>query len=464
MSYSISHDPEVSGKMIINQAIFLALSCSCVSVCPDSDLLFSVIFINYYIFSLLFIWRGNGQRVSPYILFFMTMGLFLGGKFWGYLIDTDKDLFTLDWFAEIDLVYEKKQRLMYYLLSMMGLMNIGYLSRYSRADIDLDEPEVDETFEYRLHIVLRNAMFIIAPLVLIAVYLSFREVSNLGYTVLYEQQDGEYSSFSGLANILMMIALGLVYGYNLNSLKKYYLGLYIIYSIFNILMGARGSFGAMLLFLLLIYSQSHKITGKKLLLFLGSAVFILIIVFSFSARAMEADLMRLGYDSTTDVLVEFISSQGISLMVFDASQLIDSYPALAYVQSIVPGSSFICHLLTGDTIDATDNNFANFMCYSLNPALYKLGFGLGWSIMSDLYLFGFKSFLGFAVLSLIFGGFIGYMEIDSSKSLSMRSIMFATTMALLMLPRSSMNSYITLIIYCVVVIAILKFFLKTEDL
>ena len=338
--------------MIINQAIFLALSCSCVSVCPDSDLLFSVIFIIYYIFSLLFIWRGNGQRVSPYILFFMTMGLFLGGKFWGYLIDTDKDLFTLDWFAEIDLVYEKKQRLMYYLLSMMGLMNIGYLSRYSRADIDCDEPEVDETFEYRLHIVLRNAMFIIAPLVLIAVYLSFREVSNLGYTVLYEQQDGKYSSFSGFANILMMIGLGLVYGYNLNSLKKYYLGLYIIYSIFNILMGARGSFGAMLLFLLLIYSQSHRVTGKKLLLFLGSAVFILIIVFSFSARAMEADLMRLGYDSTTDVLVEFISSQGISLMVFDASQLIDSYPALAYVQSIVPGSSFICHLLTGDTIDA----------------------------------------------------------------------------------------------------------------
>lgn len=449
---------------MVVQTIVLLLSCLAAGVNPDNDLGFTIIYIVFYLWSLFCIWKGNGQRVSPYILFYLTMGLFLGGRFWDYLLNFDQEIFSLDWFAEINLTYEKKQRLMYYLLSMTGLMNIGYLYMYGKDQHITPDPPEDDLITERLRIILRFALFIIAPLVIITGYKTLSNVNSLGYVFLYEQQDEQYASFTGLANIFLVICMGLVFGFNVKELKKYYLGVYILLSFFNIMMGARGTFGALLLYLLLIYSLSYRVTVKKLLTLLGGGVVILIFLFGFSIRAMENDLMRIGYDSTFDVLTDFISGQGISLMVFDASQLIDNYPTIAYVQSLVPGASFFWHLFSGEVVDASDNNFANFMCVTLNPGMYKLGFGLGWSIMSDLYLFGFKSFFGFCALSLLFGLFLAFQEIRSKKSLWMRSLLFATTPALLMLPRSSMNSYVTLIIYCVIIFGIMKFIVKREEI
>lgn len=463
MTYSIEHDPEQSGRMMIVQSVVLILGFLCVSLNANSDIFFAGTYVVFYLISFYCIWNGNGKRVSPYILFFLTMGLFLGGKFWAFIFDPDMNLFFLDWFTELNLDLEQKQRLMYYFLALMGLLNIGYLYQYSYNFEENNEPHENELFQDRLRIILRNALFVIGPLVLYAGYKTLLAVSAKGYTLLYEVQDEEYSSASGLANILLMIGIGITYGYNITSLKKYYLGVYIVSCFFTIMMGARGAFGVLLLFLLWIFSMSHKVSGKKLILYLSCAVLLLIFVFSFSVRAMENNLMRLGYDSTTDVLIDFIAGQGISLMVFDASQLVDHYPALAYVQSIIPGTSFFWHLFSGEVIDATDNNFANFLCHDLNPAMYRLGFGLGWSIMADFYLFGFKTFIGYSILSLLFGWFIGFLEIRAKSSLVIRSILFTVTPALLTLPRASMNSFFPLMFYCIVVIVILRFFLATDD-
>lgn len=250
-------------------------------------------------------------------------------------------------------------------------------------------------------------------LAIVVVYSCLKNLSKVlseGYVALYlKEQTEAYSGGNGMWGVLMLIFFGLAYGYGTRGIQKKYLLLYVIQSIFSIIMGQRGGFGTTLLILLWIYSFKHEISLKKMMICCVVGVLLILFAFSFSIRAAA----QLGNDSLSDweMLLSFISGQGITLMIFDASRLIEEYPILPYFNSLIPGVSSIYATLTGETLHSYDVTFPAYMGYCFNTSLFYKGFGLGWSVLSDIYLYANRYSLIFIFLSFVFGFIFSRIEL-----------------------------------------------------
>ena len=187
-------------------------------------------------------------------------------------------------------------------------------------------------------------------------------------------------------------------------------------------------------------------------------VLLILFAFSFSIRAAA----QLGNDSLSDweMLLSFISGQGITLMIFDASRLIEEYPILPYFNSLIPGVSSIYATLTGETLHSYDVTFPAYMGYCFNTSLFYKGFGLGWSVLSDIYLYANRYSLIFIFLSFVFGFIFSRIELYAISSRFYKSLLFTLAFPLMMLPRSGLNTFCTLLVYFFVVVLGLIFFIQ----
>ena len=266
----------------------------------------------------------------------------------------------------------------------------------------------------------------------------------------------EFLSFSFLI-VLFLVFFGLAFGFGNKLSRTLYLSLFIFVGLMDVIMGARGGFGITLLVLIWIYSFYHKINWIKLSSILLVALFLLLYIFSLSIRQNDIS------DSPTsliDSLINFISGQGISLMVFEASRQIPDYPIVSYFQSIIPGSNAMYQFFSGETLQGYESGFSNWMCYHLNSVEYEQGFGLGWSVLSDFYLFGFRTYFGFSLVALFFGWLIAKLELDASKSGFALALLFSLMNGLLFLPRGPFSSFFTVIVYCLIVYFMITVFIQ----
>lgn len=76
--------------------------------------------------------------------------------------------------------------------------------------------------------------------------------------------------------------------------------------------------------------------------------------------------------------------------------------------------------------------------------------------MSDLYLFSGRTYLGFALLALLSGIVIGWLEIKSLTNNLCKVVLFAIFLRLMILPRTGLNYIIPLIAYILVLFGIFK--------
>lgn len=460
MNYNIKHSLTDSVNSFVIECVLFIICAVAIGLSPNNNNYFAYVFVTFYIGSFLCIWYGNGRRLSPFILFYITIGLFLGGRFFGQLYFNDNELFELSWYSHISLSYTDKIELMYYLCGMLGVLSIGYIYIYSKHPTPIVTNT--KTSKYKIEKVITIGFYILSPIVVYSRIQSYLQVASEGYVSLYlSNQVDEYSSGSSLFNILFIILLGLSFGFGNKKLQIKYICVYSFNALISILMGSRGSFGALLLYLIWIYSLYYKVSLKKIACLGCISLCILLLVFNLSIRAQSSSESSF-QSSPLDLIATFISGQGISLMVFEASRQIPSYPALGYIQSIIPGSSYIWQMISGDRIQSYDNNLSNYMCYNLNPSLYNDGYGLGWSIMSDFYLFGGRNYIGYLILCLLFGLLIAKLEIRSTVSLWNRSLLFSITPAILTLPRASFNQFFTLIIYCLVFYFLLQILIRNR--
>ena len=216
--------------------------------------------------------------------------------------------------------------------------------------------------------------------------------------------------------------------------------------IIGILGGGRGAFGAFLLFALWLSSTRWKINFKKLFIGGGIALFLLLFMSQMSKRSQDSGTE---YDSITDMAGLFIYSQGESLATFEKSREY-TYPAIAYVQSFIPGSSLIYAKLINPNLKNYESSFSLYLSQRMNAIRFLEGDGGGWTLISDLYLFSGRTWLGYIILSFLFGFLMAMLECKSKKDMLYRVVMFSIFLRLLTLPRTGLNYICPLIIYVMI--------------
>lgn len=245
-----------------------------------------------------------------------------------------------------------------------------------------------------------------------------------------------------MLNTLFLSLLGLAMSYGDKKNKRFYIGLFILSALIRIVIGGRGAFGAIMLVLLWMYCQNKKVSLKKISMYILEAGAILLFVASLSIRFAEID------ESITplDTVKFFLFDNGISLMVFDASRLIDDYPWQPYFQNFIPGFVRIVDLITGQS-SLHNATFASSLAYQLNPVLYYNGNGLGWTLMSDIYLYSAGNVIVFGILMAFFTYGLGMISDNMRNNGLVKTVAYCIATSLLLLPRDGLNSVVPLIYY-----------------
>ena len=421
-----------------------------------TDRQYAILFASYSVYSLFYIWEV--KKLSPFfIMMALSSILFIGGRFWGILLNPSLTLQEGTFFDYTMISSQHMKESLYYVLLFIFFASWGYKSCRIGEN---DEPSTEIEYNERADAFMRKMWWVVCALAMYGQIKSFMLALSQGsYVSMYLAQSQDYSAGGALGKILLYISLGLSLAYTSEGTKKRYLLLFFAYSVINILIGGRGVFGALLMFFIWYYSLSHKISIVKLGILASLALAFLLWVFSFSIRQVDAE----EYISLNDAISIFLHSQGISFAVFDRSRDFLDYPTLAYVQSIVPGSSTIYSLISGASLKPQDVSFASYMSYNLNPLLFVSGYGLGWTLLGDLYLFGARTYLGMGLLSFAFGFACSFIERKSSSSMFCKVLAYSIFMRFVLLPRAGLNTIIPFIIYVYVVHSIFAYFFVAKD-
>ena len=419
----------------------------------------------FYLLGLFTIWISAKRRLTPYILFYLTCGLFIGGRFFAVGFGYDEEsIFQPTFFYSYYVDNNRKIELMRYVIGFFLMNIIGFVISKSISINKLkhiDFPLKTITISH-INTILR---FLFPIFMLITVYYSGSDLIRVlkgGYLALYiGRQTDSYSAGASIFLALNNAFFGIAMGYGDKKVQKWYILLFVIRALVEIIIGSRRSFGAMLLVFLWMWSSQRKVSTKRLgLALLGCCAF-LILVASFSIRALTPNSTMLNYDK---LAYSFLYSQGITLMVFDSSRLIYDYPVIGYFNNLFPGTNAVYNLFSTKVLYPQDIDWSNWMCYQFNSKLFSDGAGLGWSIMSDLYMYANRTYLFFLILSAFWSFFVGIWERVSEFSRFLKSWLFMVIMSVVIIPRSSMGSIFPHVYYLLIFFTILILFIQIANL
>ena len=86
-----------------------------------------------------------------------------------------------------------------------------------------------------------------------------------------------------------------------------------------------------------------------------------------------------------------------------------------------------------------------------SPTEYAMGYGFGWSVLSDFYVISLGSKVVFYLLNFGLGRFLFRIEDGASKSLFREGLFVVVSLSLFTLPRSSYTEMVmSMIIYSIV--------------
>ena len=444
----------ISLYSLIRDVVFIGALLFCLIYINSNvltDAQYAILFASYSVYSLYYIWEV--KKLSPFfIMMALSNVLFIGGRFWGILLNPVLTLQEGTFFDYTIISSQHMKESLYYVLIFVFFASWGYKSCRTA---DNEECVIGGEYNESADVFMRRIWWVVCALAMYGQIKAFMLALSQGsYISMYLAQGQDYSAGGALGKILLYISLGLSLTYTSDGTKKRYLLLFLAYSLVNILIGGRGALGALLMFFIWYYSLSHKINIVKLGILASLALAFLLWVFSFSIRQADAE----EYLSLNEAISIFLHSQGISFAVFDRSRDFLDYPTLAYIQSIVPGSCTIYSLFSGVSLKPQDVSFASYMSYNLNPFLFVSGFGLGWTLLGDLYLFGGRTYLGMGLLSFIFGFACSFIERKSSSSMFCKVLVYSIFMRFVLLPRAGLNTIIPFIIYVYVIHSMFVYF------
>ena len=417
----------------------------------------SLLMCTNFIYVLWKAWKIS--NISPFFLFLCTFCfLFIGGHFWGNLLNSDFSIRVgsfMDPTPSSDVEWVKT--LIYILLFLYASL-FGYETYKNKHDSSTDNFVfwADNNGRYlRCNYFLFILFFPLAGIVLYNAFQSLLLIFQSGYTAIYLSQGEDYSS-SSLMYVLtaFFFAVAMVYGNTKN--RVLYSLMMFLNALIGIIGGGRGAFGAFILFVIWVASMKFRFSLKKLFYIGTIALSFLLIVSQMSKRSEDKGIQ---YDTISDIFCFFTYSQGESLSTFEKSREY-SYPVLPYIQTFIPGTSFLYSRFFDSNLKSYEASFSLNLSYNLNPLMFDNGNGTGWSLVSDLYLFSGRTWFGYILLSFLFGFLMALLECKSKSDLLYRVVLFSIFLRLMILPRAGLNYVCPLIVYVIVLYVMMSKFCR----
>ncbi len=395
-----------------------------------------------------FIWilhiTWKTERMTPYFFFLATFTiLFIGGRFWTeLLIPNTYSMRRGNFFDETLINRALWCRSLTYILVFLyysTLTYINYPREYKNKPILCYERKKHLSIDW----ILIGVLCIIAPFVLYDVGCKLLMVftSEDGYLSLYKAQTQHITPGSGIVSSLLYVFFGIAMLYGNDRIKKLFMLLMFAKSFAFILIGQRAKFGAFMLFFLWFYMRKRKASALGMGVLAVASFFILVFITTFSAREATGACSSVPFAG----LGRFLYAQGVSLTTFTFSQQIESYPTLPYFVSFFPGVASLVSLIT--PLPPQEASFAAYLAYTLNETKYLEGHGLGWTFLSDLYLYSGRTFEFFAFFSVLFGFICAYVEDKSKTNPFAAVVVYTTFLNLTFLPRAGMYTILPLLVW-----------------
>ena len=418
-----------------------------------SDYGYSILVCSNFLLVLLLLWHLQGQRLTPTFLFYITFSfLFIGGRFWGILLGYGEPLWVGNFFSPNDYDDEQILRLLTYLFTYLYCFYLGcYLVYGNKTKKIVRQEVVLLNSTRRIDHFLQVTFYVVAPLVLLtSMQTLIRIIGSGNYLSLYADQTESYSSGSALMTTVLYCLFGFAMAYGRRRVQLCYMTLFLLNVTIGLMIGARGGFGAILMFILWYVYQNKKVPITKIALIGLGCIFLLLFLVQFSVRSTSS-----GEDSSAlsawMVLAKFFYDQGVSMAVFESSMDVPNYPAPLYIQSFIPGTLTLYQLLWHTSVSGADIGFGNYLAHWLNPALYNRGFGLGWTVMGSFYLFGGRNIIGFAIVATLFTVLCCRCETKARTSLFYKAIVYTLFVNFMVLPRGDLIAIFPLAIYAILI-------------
>lgn len=373
-------------------------------------------------------------------IYVFGFSLFICGRFFAYLIDPSINIFLFDFglFYEYDSSsYLEKIRL-YNFIFLAFLFYVAGLSVEKKC-----KPVLVKNNNKGVHKKRFLLFFMVAILLFIFLLKNnfesvLKSISD-GYLSLYESQGrNTYETPINLiinAMVVSLMAIFYIIRTKNNKFKLLFL-CFITIQLMTIFTGARGGFVSSFFMILWFFFKDRPVTFRMiflLVIFILSLIFLVNFLLYFTSRSAEEG-------NIIEIVASNLSNQGVSLMVFDLSTKIDSYPMLGLIKTFIPGSHLLFNFFVSD-LAIHEVSFPHYITFISAPTLYYQGYGYGWSLLSDFYVFSFSMLPIFLLFNFIWGRVISTLDNNVSNSyLEGMTLIFITH--IFMISRSSISTLI----------------------
>ncbi|MFQ2652955.1 O-antigen polysaccharide polymerase Wzy [Aeromonas caviae] len=430
-------------------SITLMLCAIIYSVYPGLDddyILIAVISLLIYsgcLFSSI-VFFGHLQVIN---IFLYTVGIFIYGRVISYVIDKYYNYYDVTMFVSTIIKPVEAKAL----LSMSSMVLSGVYFGYSFCSSVFERKNIKQQLKSKIKIPAKTISFIILCMMLPYILTGVISTINGGYLSFYMenirlQESGSIiPSLYSFAITLTVIFLSFSIHSEDNNRINVYLFLLFINALLLTIVGQRGPIISFVLFYLWYRNSYVKEVGvAKFLIF--SAV---CIILSQALLFFRADFTA-GSETPISMLAKFMYQQGVTLHTIFFTKYIDNYPVYLKMQSFIPGSVQLYSLFNPDEV--IYGSSSALLSSSLNSSLFEAGYGVGWSIFSDLLLISDREPILIILFSMAFGGLIFVSDIKSKRNVFITSIGVILAYRIGFLPRAGLNGVFPLIIYSFILI------------
>lgn len=434
--------------------ISLLFSYMIIGLSPGMEWIMAVQFFAILLIGLVAVYKKRKGKIStPFLVYLVGFSLFIGGRFIGALLGgsfTDS-VFTFDFGYCYHL--SQNDQLKLFIIVCLSLIATfwGYLSA-GRKDTKFPYTSQRQKLS-------RNIRFFeVLTVILGVLYLwqtisSIQRVSALGYMTLYLDVTTYQARSELLVRALFESMVAITYGLHrqtgkLSKLTYAIFLLFILSNLLSILTGARGRFITVVLVTLMVLYRNRRFTPKTVV-FICLGAFGLVTLTNYLTSITRFSTVG---SSPLDGLVATLNGQGFTLMLFDLSTKVKplDYPINAIIRLFIPGWQIVASFFDS-SLKQEDLYLSQFLMNKFSPNEYAMGYGFGWSVLSDFYVIALGSKVVFLLLNFGLGRFLFRIEDGASKSLFGEGLFVVVSLSLFTLSRSSYTEMVmSMLVYCAV--------------
>lgn len=434
--------------------ISLLLSYIIIGIGPGMEWIMAVQFFAILFIGLVAVYKKRQGKIStPLLLYLVGFSLFIGGRFIGALLggSFSEDAFTFDFGYYYRLLPSGQLKLFTFVCLALIATFWGYLSAGRKGT---KFPYMSQKQKLSRNIQLFEVLTIILGVIYLwQTILSVQRVSALGYMTLYLDVTTYQARSELLVRALFESMVAITYGLHrqtgkLSKLTYAIFFLFVLSNLLSILTGARGHFITVILVTLMVLYRNRRFTPKTVV-FICLGALGLVTLTNYLTTATRFSTVS---SSPLEGLVATLNGQGFTLMLFDLSTKVEplDYPINAIIRLFIPGWQMVASFFD-PSLKQEDLYLSSFLMKKFSPNEYAMGYGYGWSVLSDFYVISLGSKVVFLLLNFGLGRFLFKIEDGASKSLFREGLFVVVSLSLFTLSRSSYTEMVmSMLVYCAV--------------